>query len=119
MPKRHRPERSRSEQARRIAWEVSERIAAATSPGLGKWGSAWEQVSGPPDRFMDALYLWETDGTPDDLEAMQRHAEALITAWREADKKFQDSLRTESPEAVREPRKGLMPRQTQMQIKGI
>ena len=82
---------SQREKTRRIAWIVSEQIREVTTPGLGRWGPTWEFVAAPSDRFMDSLYLWETSGARDDLEAMQRHAEALVTAWREADTQFQIS----------------------------
>ena len=93
---------SRREKARRIAWEVSERIAAATSPGLGHWPPTWELVAEPSDRFMDALYAWEGSGLPADLEAVQREVEALLDAWRGADTKRQVARLAGSPEAVRE-----------------
>ena len=92
--------RARREQARKIAWEVSERIRDATSPGLGKWPPTWEIVTGPSDRFMDALYQWETSGARDDLEAVRRGAEALVLAWRRADIKFHVSRLQDAPEAV-------------------
>ncbi len=90
---------SRSEKARRIAWIVSERIKEVTTPGLGASAPTWELVAEPSDRFMDALYEWETSGASDDLESVKREAEALVGAWREADRVYRDSL-TEVPEGV-------------------
>ena len=88
MPKRHGPS-SQREQARKIAWSVAEKIRAATTPRLGMWDSAWEQVSGPSDLFMDALYRWEQSGLPEDLDAVHRAAGVLVGAWRGADTRFQ------------------------------
>ena len=59
-------------------------------------------MAGPSDAFVDALYLWETSGTRDDLEAMQREVEALLDVWRVADAKFRVSHLADTPEAVRE-----------------
>lgn len=100
MPKGHGPERSRSEQARRIAWEVSERIAAATSPGLGKWALAWTIVAAASDDFTDTLLEWETSGTPNDLDNVRQKAESLVDAWRLADTKREISRLGGTPEKV-------------------
>ena len=93
---------SRREKARRITFIVTERIREVTTEGLGAWGPTWELVAEPSDRFMDTLYLWETSGTRDDLEAMEREAEALVAAWRGADRKFQVSRLVDTLEAVGE-----------------
>ena len=90
----------RREKARRIAWIVWERIREVTTEGLGAWGPTWELVAEPSDRFMDVLYLWETSGTCDDLEAVEREAEALVAAWRGADTKFQVSRMIDTPETL-------------------
>ena len=91
---------SRSEKGRRIARVVSERIAEVTSPGLGGWDPSWHLVSSPSDRFMDALARWEQSGSAGDLKAVELEALALVAAWREADQKYQKSLRTDAPEVV-------------------
>ena len=82
---------SRREKARRIALIVSERVREVTSPGLGAWGPAWALVSEQSDAFIDALYVWQTGGAPDDLEAVEVAAEALVDTWRAADKRFRES----------------------------
>jgi len=97
---RRRPVNSRSEKGRRIARVVSEQIAEVTGPELGAWDPAWGFVANPSDRFMDALALWERSGSPDDLEAVELEAVALVAAWREADQKYQESLRAEAPEVA-------------------
>ena len=84
----------------RVAQIVSERVKEVTTPGLGRWKPAWELVADPSDRFMDALFEWERSGSTEDLEAMQVKAEALIAAWREADRAFRTSLRAEIPGAA-------------------
>ena len=91
---------SRRDRGRRIARVVSERIAEVTTRGLGRWDPAWEIVAEPSDRFMDALPLWETGGSPAHLMHVEREAEALVSAWREADQKYQESLHAEAPEVV-------------------
>ena len=91
MSKVYGPERSRSEQARKIARGVSERIREAITEGLAHWPPTWELVAGPSDSFMDRLYEWEGSGLPADREAVQRAAEALVDTWRVADTKFQVS----------------------------
>ena len=93
---------NRREGARKIAREASERIATSVMPGLGKWGPTWGIVAEPSDRFMDALYQWETTGEPDDLELVQQEAEALVTAWRAADTKFQVARLKDAPETIGE-----------------
>ena len=82
---------SQREKARRIAAIVWERITEVTTEGVFAWGPTWELVAEPSDLFMDRLYEWEQSGLPDDLESVQRVAEALLDAWRGADTKFQVS----------------------------
>ena len=89
--------RSRREKARRIAGILSEHVREVSTPGLGTWASAWELVAEPSDRFMDALHEWQTSGASDDLETVQEEAEALVGAWREANRRYCESL-TEVPE---------------------
>lgn len=90
---------SRREKARRIARVVSERIAEVTTPGLGRWDEAWEVVAEPSDYFMDALHLWETDAAQSSA-AVELAAQRLVDAWRQADKKFLEPHRAETPEVV-------------------
>ena len=91
---------SRRERARRIAFAVSERVAEASTPGLGHWDLTWELVAEPSDRFLDALYEWERSGERDDLDTVQSEAETLVLAWQTADAKFQVSQLQDAPEAV-------------------
>lgn len=91
---------SRREKARLIGLVVSERIREVTTPGLGLWDTAWALVAEPSDHFMDRLHEWEQDGARGSLVAVELAAEALVAAWREADKKFRESLRTETLEAL-------------------
>ena len=87
------------EEARRIAWSVSERIAEVTTPGLGSWAPSFVMVSQQSDAFVDFLYTWERSGLPDDLKTVEASSVVLVAAWREADRLYRDSL-TEVPEGV-------------------
>lgn len=91
---------SRRAKARKIAGIVSERVAEVTTPGLGKWDPAWELVATPSDRFMDVLAAWESTGSPNDLEAVEQEAEALVGAWREADRRYHEAHRAETSAEV-------------------
>ena len=91
--------RGRREQARRLAWSVSERIAEATTPELGKWAPAFVMVSHQSDALMDFLYTWERSGLEEDLKAVEAASVVLVAAWKEADRLYRDSL-TDVPEGV-------------------
>ena len=91
--------RSRREQARRIAWIVSEDVRQVTNPGVGKWAPSFVMVAEESDEFIDTLYEWEKSGLPEDLEVVKQAAVDLVAAWKEADRLYRDSL-TEVPEGV-------------------
>ena len=90
---------SRREEAKRIAWSVSERIAEVTTPGLGGWTPSFVMASHESDAFMDFLYTWERSGLEEDLKAVEAVSVVLVAAWKEADRLYRDSL-TEVPEGV-------------------
>ena len=91
---------SRSKKGQRIARVVSEQIAKVTSPGLVRWGPSFVMVSEQMDAFIDSLYQWEHSGLSEDLETVQQDSEALLAAWLEADRLYQESLLTGVPEVV-------------------
>ncbi len=91
---------SRSEKARRIAVVVSERIAEVTTRGVGTWDRAWDYVAEPSDRFLEALHRWGLSGLLEDLHDVEREAETLVAAWREADQKYQEFFHTEVPDVA-------------------
>ena len=90
---------SRREEAKRIAWSVSERIAEVTTLRLGRWAPSFVMVSHESDAFVDTLYAWERSGIEEDLKVVEAASVVLVAAWREADRIYRDSL-TEVPEGV-------------------
>jgi len=77
------------ERRRLICEKVSRRIAEVTPPGLGRWDDAWDRVRTPSDAFLDALAAYLEEDTPRTRDRIQRGADALVRAWRNAGQEWE------------------------------
>ena len=78
----------RHEAGTRLCRQLAAWVGRKVTPGLGRWDDAWDYVSEPSDRFMDALNQWEATGAPEDWTALDEAYVSLARAWLEADRRF-------------------------------
>lgn len=75
---------TRAEIVAEVCRRVTKAVGEAAPPGLGRWDPAWELVAEPSDAFLDALADYQATGSRDAEERIQRTANELVAAWREA-----------------------------------
>ena len=93
---------TRHEKARILAERVAARIREVAPEGLGRWDLTWELVAAPSDAFMDQLAEWEATDTPVTRRQLTTASTALVAAWAEAARQWQEAGRPtlDEPEAI-------------------
>ena len=79
--------------ARRVLDKVVRRIDDVSPPGLGRWAPAWDLISEPSDRFLDALSQWEGEDSPGTRATLQRAADSFVRSWRAAASQWEQAGR--------------------------
>ena len=82
-----------TEAGRAILRQVVLKINEVAPKGVGHWDQAWEIVSEPSDRFLDALSAWEASNTPQTREELQAAANDFVRSWRSAAERWRKSGR--------------------------
>ena len=72
-----------------ILRRVSERIQEVATPGIGRWGPAWDFVADPSNEFLDAFRAWEQHDCPDTRRELQTAANRLVRAWKDASRQWE------------------------------
>lgn len=80
----------RTERSRVVCERVAGRIREVSPAGLGRWGPTFEIVRDPSEGFLAALEGWLDDDTDQTRQDLQRAADALVRAWREAGRRFRE-----------------------------
>ncbi len=80
-----------TEAGRLVLDRVVRRIGEVSPAGLGRWRPAWDIVADPSDRFLDTLRLWESEDSPATRAKLQAAADAFVTAWRLAARRWKDA----------------------------
>lgn len=91
---------TRAEIATEVCRRVAKAVEEAVPAGLGRWGPAWDLVADPSDAFLDALADYQAAGSGEAEERVQRTANELVAAWREAGRQYRE---VGSPGAVEVP----------------
>lgn len=94
------PAEWRKERSRLICQRVSEGVAAVAPRQIGRWTPAWELVEAPSAAFLEALGSWVETGSMEDQRAVQRTAEAVRNAWREAVRQWEAAGRPGTSEVA-------------------
>lgn len=84
---------SRALAARRVCRWVTDRVRDVAPAGVGRWGPAWDLLAAPPNDFLDALAAWEATGAIEDREVCRLAGAAVVSAWREAAREWEDAGR--------------------------